>query len=158
MRSCALAMFAGLALVLGGCKSTASGDAAAAQQASARATVTISSNGKTHRFNAEVARTPEEQRRGLMYRASLPADGAMLFPFETPRYANFWMKNTQIPLDIIYIRADGSVDRIAENTIPFSEEPILSGGEVVAALEINGGTAARLGIGSDATISWTFDK
>ena len=116
--------------------------------------VTIAMAGKTHRFDVEVARTVEEQRQGLMFRTSLPKDGGMLFPFEQPRIASFWMKNTLIPLDMIFIRADGSIDRIAENTIPESLEPVASGGEVSAVLELAGGTAADLGIDETAKVSW----
>jgi hypothetical protein len=65
-----------------------------------------------------------------MFRTSLPADGGMIFPFAKPRIGSFWMKNTLIPLDMFFIRADGSIDRIAENTIPESLEPVVSGGEV----------------------------
>ncbi len=89
-----------------------------------------------------------------MFRTSLPADGGMLFPFEKPRIASFWMKNTLIPLDMIFVRADGSIDRIAENTIPESLEPVVSGGEVTAVLELTGGTATRLGIDESARVTW----
>ncbi|MBA4753068.1 MAG: DUF192 domain-containing protein, partial [Sphingopyxis sp.] len=70
----------------------------------------------------------------------------------------FWMKNTPIPLDMIFIRADGSIDRIAENTIPESLEPVVSGGEVSAVLELAGGTAARLGIDETAKVTWKDKK
>ncbi|MHA4835088.1 DUF192 domain-containing protein [Sphingopyxis sp. MSC1_008] len=119
---------------------------------------TIVADGATHKFNVEVARTKEEQARGLMFRTSLPEGGGMLFPFEKPRIASFWMKNTLIPLDMIFIRADGSIDRIAENTIPESIEPVVSGGEVSAVLELSGGTAAKLGIDETAKITWKDGK
>lgn len=138
-----------LAVPLAACANSA-GDAAEAQLTR----VTIDMAGKQHRFNVEVARTAEEQTKGLMFRTSLPPDGGMLFPFPKPKFASFWMKNTFIPLDILFIRADGSVDRIAENTIPESLEPVVSGGEVAAVLELAGGTAARLGIDESARISW----
>jgi len=124
----------------------------------AESVATIAAAGATHKFNVEVARTKEEQTRGLMFRTSLPADGGMIFPFEKPRIASFWMKNTVIPLDMIFIRADGSIDRIAENTIPESLEPVVSGGEVSAVLELAGGTAARLGIDETAKITWKDGK
>lgn len=117
-------------------------------------TVTISMGAQQHRFRVEMARTPAEQAQGLMNRTSLPADGGMLFPFPEPKFASFWMKNTFIPLDMIFIRADGSIDRIAENTIPESLEPVVSGGEVSAVLELAGGTAARLGIDETARVTW----
>ena len=116
--------------------------------------LTVAMAGQQHHFRVEVARTAEEQAQGLMHRTSLPADGGMLFPFARPRIASFWMKNTLIPLDMIFIRADGSVDRIAENTIPESLEPVVSGGEVSAVLELAGGTAARLGIDETARVTW----
>src|SRR3546814_16904814 len=75
----------------------------------------------------------------------------MLFPFAKPKIASFWMKNTLIPLDMIFIRSEGSIDRIAENTIPESLEPVVSGGEVAEVLELAGGTAARLDLDEDAT-------
>jgi len=116
--------------------------------------LTIKAPDKTHVFTVEVARTPEEQAKGLMFRTSLPENGGMLFPFEKPRFASFWMKNTLIPLDMVFIRADGSVDRIAENTIPENLEPVVSGGEVSAVLELAGGTAAKLGIDESAVVTW----
>jgi len=130
--------------------------AACSRDAESPATVplTIRDGDMTHKFNVEVARTAEEQQQGLMFRTSLPADGGMIFPFEKPRFASFWMKNTLIPLDMIFVRADGSIDRIAENTIPESLEPVASGGEVSAVLELAGGTAARLGIDEDAVVTW----
>jgi uncharacterized membrane protein (UPF0127 family) len=132
----------------------ASGGTEAADGALATTVVTIDTGTKQHRFTAEIARTPAEQAQGLMHRTSLPADGGMLFPFANPKFASFWMKNTFIPLDIIFIRTDGSIDRIAENTIPESLDPVVSGGEVAAVLELAGGTAARLGIDETATIRW----
>ena len=123
----------------------------------ARATsipLTIKAADRTHEFTVEVARTDEEQAKGLMFRTSLPENSGMLFPFAKPKYASFWMKNTLIPLDMFFIRADGSIDRIAENTIPENLEPVVSGGEVSAVLELAGGTAARLGIDEEAVVTW----
>ena len=120
--------------------------------------LTIAMAGQTHNFRVEVARTPEEQEKGLMFRTSLPADGGMLFPFPKPKIASFWMQNTVIPLDMIFVRADGSIDRIAENTIPESLEPVVSGGEVAAVLELAGGTSAKLGLDETATVTWKDEK
>src|SRR4030095_14981740 len=78
--------------------------------------LTISSAGKTHRFTVEVASTPEQQAMGLMYRTKRDPDRGMIFPFDPPRDASFWMRNTLIPLDMVFIRADGSIAKIAENT------------------------------------------
>jgi uncharacterized membrane protein (UPF0127 family) len=78
----------------------------------------------------------------------------MLFDFQHEQELGFWMRNTYIPLDMIFIRADGSIDRIAENTIPETLDPVVSGGDVAAVLELAGGTAAKLGIDEDATVTW----
>jgi uncharacterized protein len=118
--------------------------------------VTISSGKATHKFTAEVAGTFEQQQKGLMFRTKLADDGGMLFPFPAPKIGSFWMHNTQIPLDIFFIRSDGTIDRIAENTVPMSDVPIVSGGEVSAVLELNGGTAARLNIDEKAIVRWSF--
>ena len=153
MRAILTALALTLAVPMAGC----SQDASEAESARTIA-VTITAKDRTHRFNVEVARTDAEQDKGLMFRTSLPADGGMLFPFEKPRIGSFWMKNTLIPLDMIFIRADGSIDRIAENTIPESLEPVVSGGEVSAVLELAGGTAARLGIDETAKVAWKDGK
>ena len=149
MRAILTALALSLALRIAAC----SRDASEAER-TATIPVTIAMAGKTHRFDVEVARTDAEQDRGLMFRTSLPENGGMLFPFKKPRIGSFWMKNTLIPLDMIFIRADGSIDRIAENTIPESLEPVVSGGEVSAVLELAGGTAARLGIDETAKVTW----
>jgi uncharacterized protein len=117
-------------------------------------TVTITSGTRNHEVQAEVARTAAEQARGLMNRSSLAEGAGMLFPFAEPKFASFWMRNTLIPLDIIFIRQDGTIDRIAENTVPHDETPVVSGGMVSAVLEIPGGTSARLGIDESATVRW----
>lgn len=148
LRAAFALILTGLAVPLAACASGGTTEAAA------QTVVTIAQGDAVHRFTVEVARTPEEQARGLMNRTSLPANGGMLFPFATPKFASFWMKNTFIPLDMIFIRADGSIDRIAENTIPESLEPVVSGGEVAAVLELAGGTAARLGIDESARVTW----
>ncbi len=140
---------------LGGCSSAgAGGSAPVAASGLPLVPLTIRSGNRTHRFRVEVARTVDEQAQGLMFRTALPADGGMVFPFNPPKYASFWMKNTLIPLDMIFIRRDGSIDRIAENTVPENLEPVGSGGEVAAVLELAGGTAARLGIEESATVTW----
>lgn len=110
--------------------------------------------GKSHRFTVEVARTPEEQAQGLMNRQSLAPDQGMIFPMEPPRDASFWMKNTYIPLDMIFVRADGTIARIEENTVPLSLEPVLSMEPVAAVLELAGGRASELGIRAGDRVSW----
>lgn len=149
LRAAVLLLASILLMPLSACASGGSDTAEAAETV-----VTIRQGSTAHRFTVEVARTPEEQARGLMHRTSLAPDRGMLFPFARPKFASFWMKNTFIPLDIIFIRSDGSIDRIAENTIPESPEPVVSGGEVAAVLELAGGTAARLGIDESAIIRW----
>jgi len=115
----------------------------------------IGGAGRTHRFTVEVARTSAEQAQGLMFRETLAADAGMLFPFASPRPASFWMKNTLIPLDMIFIRADGTIARVAANTVPQSLEPVGVSEPVAAVLEIPGGRAAELGISAGDRVSWT---
>ena len=116
--------------------------------------LTVTSNGQVHRFTAEVAKTAEEQAMGLMYRNKLAPDRGMIFPFDPPRDASFWMRNTLIPLDMIFVRADGSIANIAANTVPYSEEPVPSDGPVKAVLEIAGGRSAELGIKPGDKVEW----
>jgi len=94
----------------------------------------------------EVASTPAAMERGLMYRTSLPESSGMLFVFPEDADHSFWMKNTLIPLDMLFIKADGTIVRIAANTKPLSEDPVPSYEPVRAVLEIAGGRAAELGI------------
>jgi uncharacterized membrane protein (UPF0127 family) len=97
-------------------------------------------------FGVEMAVTPDEQAKGLMFRRELPEKQGMLFDFHREQPTSFWMKNTYIPLDMIFIRADGRILRIAENTVPLSEALVPSGGPVRAVLEVIAGTAKKLGI------------
>lgn len=99
-----------------------------------------------HALDVEIANTPEQQALGLMYRTSLPDTKGMLFPHSTPRELTMWMRNTYIPLDMVFIRPDGIVHRIEAWTQPFSEEIIASRGNVAACLELAGGAAERLGL------------
>ena len=117
--------------------------------------LTIHSANGAHRFTVEVARTPEQQATGLMFRRSLPANRGMLFPYDPPVPASFWMKDTLIPLDIIFIRADGHIARIAANTVPESLEPVPAGEPVAAVLELRGGRSAELGIGEGDRVEWS---
>jgi uncharacterized membrane protein (UPF0127 family) len=116
--------------------------------------LTVTTNGQAHRFTVEVAKTPEQQAMGLMYRNRLAPDRGMIFPLDPPRSASFWMRNTLIPLDIIFVRADGSIANIAVNTVPYSEEPVLSEGPVAAVFEIAGGRSAELGIKPGDKVEW----
>ena len=116
--------------------------------------LTIASARGDHRFIVELARTPEQQQRGLMFRQSLELDHGMLFLFAEPREAGFWMRNTLIPLDMIFIRADGTIARIAAMTVPGSLQTISSGEPVTAVLEIAGGRSAALGIAPGDRVRW----
>jgi uncharacterized membrane protein (UPF0127 family) len=114
----------------------------------------LSANGRSHRFTVEVARTAEEQATGLMNRQNLAPDRGMIFPYQPPRNASFWMKNTLIPLDIIFIRPDRTIARIEAETVPLSLEPVPSLEPVGAVLEIAGGRAAELGIKPGDRVQW----
>ncbi|WP_339832938.1 DUF192 domain-containing protein [uncultured Parvibaculum sp.] len=102
--------------------------------------------GATHRFTVELAVSPAEIQRGLMFRESLADDAGMLFFYQQCRLAQFWMKNTLIPLDMIFIEADGRIARITAMAEPQSLEIRASGVPVNGVLEIAGGRAAALGI------------
>lgn len=106
----------------------------------------ISSDGKRHVFNVEMATTIEQQTVGLMFRKQVPPDGGMLFDWGTPRDSTMWMRNTIAPLDMIFIGQDGTIKHIAENAVPESLAMIESGGPVRATLEVAAGTARRLDI------------
>jgi uncharacterized membrane protein (UPF0127 family) len=99
--------------------------------------------GHTHAFQVEMATTPPEQETGLMFRKSVPADAGMLFIFPTVQPEPFWMKNTLVPLDMVFINPDGTIRAIAENTVPYSLAPVESGGPVLAVLELQGGITAQ---------------
>ena len=105
----------------------------------------ITSQGERE-ISVEVTDTPEDMAMGLMFRTSLPEGSGMLFPSPAPREANMWMRNTYIPLDMIFIRADGVVHRIEPMTEPLSETIIASNGDVLAVLELAGGAAAHFGL------------
>ena len=116
-------------------------------------------DGTAHRFTVEVAATEPQQQQGLMYRPPLAPDAGMLFaPYPPdggpPRAANFWMRNTPSPLDILFIRPDRTIATVAENTVPFSETPGPSGEPVSAVLELGGGRAAELGIAAGDKVTW----
>jgi hypothetical protein len=97
-------------------------------------------------FAVELAETDAKRERGLMFRESLAPDRGMLFDFQTPRVVAFWMKNTLIPLDIIYIAQDGRVISIARNATPKSLVPLPSGGAALGVLELAGGRAEEIGL------------
>ena len=110
------------------------------------ARVTLTSGAQEHVFRAWIADTPASRSRGLMFVRELPPDRAMLFLFELPHFASFWMKNTYIPLDLLFISPDGRVASIIDNATPLSLAPLESSVPVTAVLEVAGGTASRLGL------------
>jgi uncharacterized membrane protein (UPF0127 family) len=100
-----------------------------------------------HRFAIEIADTPDERAQGLMFRETMAADAGMLFDYGFDQQGvAFWMKNTPLPLDMIFIRSDGTITQIAADTTPFSLEPVPSVLPVRFVLEVNAGTAKRLGL------------
>ena len=116
--------------------------------------LTVTHNGKAHSFKTELAQTPAEQAKGLMFRTALGPDEAMLFPFDPPKRASFWMRNTVIPLDLLFIAPDGRVTGIAANAKPYDESKLVSDGVVKAVLEIPGGRAKELGLAAGDVVGW----
>ncbi|MGE5565617.1 MAG: DUF192 domain-containing protein [Parcubacteria group bacterium] len=118
----------------------------------------VTAKGPVH-FRVEVADDEAEREQGLMFRTHLDDDQGMLFDFHTPQQVSFWMKNTLIPLDMIFIRADGTIANIEANTEPYSETPIPSDGEVLGVLEIGGGLTQELGVKpGDKVVHRIFSK
>ena len=115
--------------------------------------LTIRSATGTHHFTVQVAATSEQQEQGLMFYKSLGPDQGMIFPYDPPQDISFWMKNTLIPLDIIFIRADGTIARITKAKA-LDETPLPAGEPVGAVLEIRGGRAAELGIKPGDKVDW----
>ncbi len=116
--------------------------------------LTVVHGNKRLAFRVEIARTGPEQERGLMFRTAMGADEGMIFPMSPARRAAFWMKNTVIPLDIIFVGTDGRILNIAGNALPYSEEALPSDGAVKGVLELNGGRAAQLGIVPGDKVEW----
>jgi hypothetical protein len=101
-------------------------------------------DGETHDFTVEIAETPDQRAQGLMFRRQMDADAGMLFLFGRSEERAMWMKNTLIPLDMLFIDEVGKIVRIEQRTVPHSLRAIVSGGPVSAVLELNAGTASRL--------------
>jgi len=118
------------------------------------ADLSVTIKGKRHHFRVELAQSRFEQAKGLMFRRELGPDEGMLFPMDPPRIATFWMKNTVIPLDIIFIGSDRRILNIAARAVPYDETPLPSIGEAAAVLEIPGGRAAELGIVPGDKVEW----
>ncbi len=106
----------------------------------------------TSAFTIELADDAAERSQGLMHRESLPMSAGMLFVYERPQAVNFWMENTLIPLDMIFIDSAGQVVKVHENAVPLDRTPILGGDNILAVLEINGGLAGTIGIGAGTEV------
>jgi len=122
-----------------------------------------SSKGQVHEFTVELALTPPQLELGLMYRDKMPADHGMLFDFGTSRPVMMWMKNTMLPLDMLFLDQKGVVTHIQENAVPYSEAIINSGGPVAYVIELNAGVVKKLGLAvgdrvTSATISAKLGK
>lgn len=117
-----------------------------ASHAASTATLVLKTESGPHSFTIELATTNEERVLGLMFRRTLAADAGMLFLYDRPQPIAMWMKNTFLPLDMIFIGPDGRVHRIERHAEPFSTEVISSEGDVQGALEVNAGTADAIGL------------
>jgi uncharacterized membrane protein (UPF0127 family) len=115
--------------------------------------LTIRSASGEHHFSVQVAATPEQQEQGLMFYRSLGGDQGMIFPYDPPQNVAFWMKNTLIQLDMVFIRADGTIARIV-TAKPLDVTPVPAGEPIVGVLEIRGGRAAELGIREGDKVDW----
>ena len=111
-----------------------------------KSTLSIHTAEKTHKFSLQVAKTDRQQRQGLMFRRHLAADAGMLFIYPAPQVLTMWMKNTYLPLDMLFIASDGRIVQIVQRAVPRSLQIISSGEIAIAVLEVNGGTVSRLKI------------
>lgn len=128
-----------------------------AQNADATKQVTIiTRDGKEHVFHVELALTPQQQAHGLMGRTEMAEDAGMLFLFPGEDERSFWMKNTLIPLDMVFIKKDGTILRVHDSAVPNDLTSIKSNGPALAVLEINGGVAKKLGIMDGDTVRHPF--
>ena len=119
-----------------------------------RTTLTIEAAGHPYRFKVWIANTPSRQVQGLMFVRDLPADQGMIFPMRPPSVAQFWMANTYIPLDMLFVAPDGRIEKITAHAKPFSLKTISSGAPVEAVIEIRGGEAKKLGITVGSLARW----
>ncbi len=120
--------------------------------------MTLTARGKVQRYIVEVAATSLEQERGLMFRTSMPRRHGMIFPFDPPKQASFWMENTVLPLDLVFIAPDHRVLHIGADAKPYSREIIDSGGIVSAVLELNAGEAARIGLQVGDRVEYALER
>jgi len=116
--------------------------------------LTVTTLTGPHAFRVEVARSPQEQAQGLMFRTAMGPDEGMLFPYDQPRVLSFWMKNTVLSLDLVFIDAQHRIINIVENAVPYSETSIRSAAPGIAVLELNGGRARELGIVAGNKVDW----
>ena len=116
--------------------------------------LSIDAGGKKYEFRVELADTQEAQTRGLMFRNALADDEGMIFPSAVPQTRSFWMRNTPIPLDIVFIGPDRRIVNIARETVPYSLESVPSAAPVIAVLELRGGLTAERGIEAGDVVSW----
>lgn len=116
--------------------------------------LTVTTLGKAHTFRVEMARTPAQQAQGLMFRTSMGADEGMLFPYAQPQGLSFWMKNTVMSLDLVFIGPDRRVVNVAANAVPYSEASIRSAAPAIATLELVAGRAKEVGIVAGSKVDW----
>lgn len=116
--------------------------------------VLIHAGGSTYKFDAEIADTADERAQGLMYREHLEANEGMLFLYPVAKPVAFWMKNTPLPLDMLFIDAEGKIINVAAMAKPFDTSPISSEGAAIAVFEILGGSAGQLGIEAGDKVEW----
>ncbi|MCW1383851.1 DUF192 domain-containing protein [Novosphingobium sp. KCTC 2891] len=161
IRIAGLAMAAGLVA----CSPASAGSKAPAPVAAAAPAVhplsglavvplTVTTAAGPHRFAVEVAATMAEQEKGLMFRTAMGADEGMIFPYMPPQRTAFWMKNTVLPLDIVFVGADHKVLNIAADAVPYDLTPLPSAGPVSGVLELNAGRAKELGIQPGDLVEW----
>ena len=129
-----------------------------ANGAAALQPLTIETSNGAHKFSVEVVDTDGARAKGLMFRRSLPQDRGMLFLYDRPEPIGMWMRNTYISLDMLFLTADGKIHKIARSTEPFSDTVIQSDGPVSAVLEVNAGTADRLGVKVGERVCHAFFK
>ncbi len=157
-------LFAPIAIGLAACSTQAASDTAPANVVQEQAVhpvsgleiipLTVTTDAGSHDFRVEVAASAQEQQRGLMFRTEMGPDEGMIFPREVARPASFWMRNTVLSLDIIFIGADHRILNIAAHTTPYSEDSIPSEGAALAILELNAGRSEELGIGPGDLVEW----
>lgn len=149
-------LFIAIAVAVAACSPTvAPADTPAGQPQTGLSQVllTITSANGAHHFTVDVAATPEQQETGLMFVKHLAPNRGMIFPYDPPQPVAFWMHNTLIPLDMVFIRADGTIARIA-TAKALDDTPVPSGEPIAAVLEIAGGRAAQLGIAAGDKVEW----